>query len=223
MAVKVLQLVNSAFFGSARSVSSVLQAVRFLGLSSLRSLVLADALFEPLVDGDAALFEREQARSLLAAGYARRLAPDPPLCETAVTAALLHNVGRLVLIARLPEQYGAAVHAAADGTSMEESQRSRLGVTHAEISAYVLALWGLPAEVTEAVAPARHPLDDAEVLDAPAVVALAEALALEALGWSEPANAATEGEVLARLGVAETVGAMRAELALRRGGGEPPS
>jgi HD-like signal output (HDOD) protein/CheY-like chemotaxis protein len=210
MSAKVLQLVNSSFFGLSRRISSVEQAVRNLGLNTLRSLVLANVLFEELAGDNLEMLHSEQSHSLLAAQYARRFCLEPRQVEIAVTAALLHNVGRLALISRLPAEHRAnREYAEVHGVGTAEAERARLGVTHAEVGAYLLGLWGLPHDVTEAVGLHHLPLESRASLDPSAVVRLAELLAAEALGFVGHDDAVPE-EVLRRLGVAETVAVIRA-------------
>jgi HD-like signal output (HDOD) protein/CheY-like chemotaxis protein len=212
MSAKVLQLVNSAFFGLSRRIANVDEAVRNLGLNALRSLVRAQALFQELSRGEVALFRAEEARSLLAAQFAQRFALELPAHDVGVTAAMLHNVGRLALIARLPaEQRANADFARAHDSTVEEAERARLGVTHAEIGAYLLGLWGLPAEVIEAVGSHHAPLQARSTLDPGAVVHIAEVLSGEALGLGQHETTTLAEEALRRLGAADTVAAIRAE------------
>jgi HD-like signal output (HDOD) protein/CheY-like chemotaxis protein len=212
MAAKVLQLVNSSFFGLPRRVSSIDQAVRHLGLNTLRSLVLAHVLFDALTGGDVELLQVQQRRSLVAAQYARRFPLEARESEVAVTAALLHDVGHLALFSKLPDEYRANRQYAKDqGVSLDEAERARLGVTHAEIGAYLLGLWGLPGEVTDAIGAHHSPVESWTSLDASAVVHLAEALASEHLGVPEREEP-WPSEVLERLGAAETIAAIRADI-----------
>jgi HD-like signal output (HDOD) protein/CheY-like chemotaxis protein len=212
MSAKVLQLVNSAFFGLSRRVASVDEAVRNLGLNAIRRLVLTKALSQELAGGEVALFRAEEARSLLAARFARRFALERRARDVAVTAAMLHNVGRLALVARLPaEQRANGEYARAHHTTAEAAERARLGATHAQIGAYLLGLWGLPAEVIEAVGSHHLPLEGRSTLDPSAVVHVAEVLAAEALGSGEHEATPLPEEALERFGVARTVAAIRAE------------
>ncbi|HEY5375803.1 MAG TPA: response regulator [Polyangiaceae bacterium] len=215
MSAKVLQLVNSAFFGLPRQVSSIELAVSQLGMSAIRSLVLANALFQALAGNDFGLVQTEQARSLLAARFARRFPIQGRLADVAATAALLHNVGRLALITQLPDEHRANLeYARLNGTSCEEAERVRLGVSHDEIGAYLLGLWGLPPDVVEAVGTHLSALTEVgSVLTPGAVVYLAQLLAGPAL---QRAGADADGpptEILEGLGATEIMATLRAEIA----------
>ena len=212
MVTKLLQLANSSLFGLPRSVVSIEQAIKCLGLSAVRSLVGAHSLFAEPASADTARLQAAQQRSLMVAGYARRFCLEPQQAEVAATAALLHNVGELALLARMPEQDANEAYAREHGVSTADAESARLGVTSAELGAYLLALWGLPFEVVAAVGSQDAPLETWQALDAGAVVWLARGLATEALGaGAGPPRLADQ--VVARLGAAEMVARLRQEIA----------
>jgi HD-like signal output (HDOD) protein len=71
----------------------------------------------------------------------------------AVTAATLHDAGRLVLASSLADDYGVIIdRAIAERRPLVDVEQDALGSTHAEVGAYLLGLWGLPDQVTTAVA-----------------------------------------------------------------------
>ncbi|MDX3933468.1 MAG: HDOD domain-containing protein [Stenotrophomonas sp.] len=137
IAAKVLQLSNSAFFSSGRTISDLRTAVTRLGLSTLRDLVLASEVFSASTLSAA---ERNalQQRALLASRLAARLLPASS-AELGSTAALLADIGLL-----LPGVRNERTEPAAAGTD-----DGRPG--HAEAGAYLLGLWGLPMPIVEAV------------------------------------------------------------------------
>jgi HD-like signal output (HDOD) protein len=156
MSAKVLQLVNSAFFGLGRRVALTSEAVQYLGLDTLRALVLHAGAFEafaptrPIEGFDIAALQR---RSYLAARIARQLAPDVRTRDHAFTAALLHAVGLLVLARQDPYELAAAIaDAQRSATSLHEVEYAHQGSSHAELGAYVLGIWGLPEPLVDAVA-----------------------------------------------------------------------
>jgi HD-like signal output (HDOD) protein/CheY-like chemotaxis protein len=217
MAAKVLQLVNSAFFGLPRQIVSIEQATMHLGLSALHSLVVANALFEELTGGDIEQLGREQARSLLAAQYARRFVLEQRQAEVAGAAALLHNVGRLALMSQRPTEYRECCELGrAQGLSLERAQSTRLGVTDAAIGAYLLGLWGLPFEVVHAVGSQQAALETMTTLDAGAVVYLARALVTESSPTEPGEVVPLPDDLLSRLGVAHVIKDIRAQRAGRR-------
>ncbi len=164
MAVKVLQMVNSAYFGLGRRVTSVHQAVTFLGAETVRGLVLSAQVFAAVQQGPAASqLEALQQRSLLAARLARKMCVDGHLADEAFTATLVADIGQAILIGTQPTTRLAQLHALAQqrGVPEHDVEHEVLGVTHGAVGAYLLGSWGLPLTVIE-VAAFHHALAKAE-------------------------------------------------------------
>lgn len=137
MSVKVLQWVNSAYFGVPQRVGSIRQAVNYLGVELLKSLSLSTHAFAPLtVKPPLRLtLERLQERSTTVAVLARRfLGGEGTQADQAFSAGLLQDVGKLIL------------------TSTDSSELELREVSHAQVGAYLLGVWGLPTVIVEAVA-----------------------------------------------------------------------
>lgn len=173
MALKLLQLVNSAFFGRARKITSLSQAVSYLGLDVLRALALSAQVFGML--GGCSLqaygLEQLQERSMQTAYLARRFLAARGMAEEGFTAGLLQDVGRLVLAVGLKDRYREVIdQARQQQQSPREAEQEAFGVTHAEVGAYLMSLWGLPAELIEAIAFHHNPggvlHEQTELLDA---------------------------------------------------------
>ncbi len=160
MCAKVLQLANSAFFGHRQRISSPGEAAGTLGFNMIRSLSLAANLFRaddpvPLpgfrLD---ALWQHSLDVSILAHRIAKSIAPgDRNFHDEAQTAGLLHDVGTLVIARKLPSGY-LAVRELCSSKRIEvvDAEIEIFGASHAALGAYMLALWGLPDGVVEAVA-----------------------------------------------------------------------
>ena len=161
MAAKVLQLVNSAFFGLARKVTTLQTAVGYLGMETIKNLALASEAFRvfmphprvPLSECEA--IQRHAHR---AAAIAAVLPMEPAIRDATVVAALLHDVGSLVLGSALPDVFcNARTMAAERGCEVFEAEEELLGTSHAEIGAYLLGLWGLPNIAVEAIVHHHRP------------------------------------------------------------------
>jgi putative nucleotidyltransferase with HDIG domain len=160
MTAKILQLVNSAFFGLRRRVSNPTQAVSLLGLDTVKALVLSAHVFSQFQGASLGAVSQEelQRHSLLVATLAKRIARyetsnNKLLTDYAFTAGLLHDTGRLVLAANLPDDYDHALRLVEqNGISLLEAEQTVFDATHAEVGAYLLGIWGLPDQVVEAVA-----------------------------------------------------------------------
>ena len=210
MTAKVLQLVNSAFFGFSRSVGNPADAVAFLGVDAIAALALsisAFSLFRPLGARRFSI-EHLQAHSLAVASVAREIAKSQKnlrksLVDDAFTAGILHDLGKLMLFCHHPEKYERVLDMAEErkvwpGTA----ERELLGTTHAEIGGYLLWLWGLPDCVAEAVTfhhnPSACPADHFGALTA---VHVADALVRSASGGASAPAAELDTDYLTRIGV----------------------
>lgn len=152
MSLKVLQLANSAFFGMTRKITSITGAVTVLGLEVLKSLVLSAHVFSSFgsQSRDFSL-DKFQAYSLRIARIVRRFLPERS--DDAFVAGLLHDIGRMVIGLRLPKELVTInERAATSDQPIHKIEREVLGTTHGAVGAFLLALWGVPFSVVEAVA-----------------------------------------------------------------------
>lgn len=212
MCAKILQLVNSAFFGLARRTTNIEKAITHIGMNMVRNLVLSIETFRTFDFDDALMgfsVTSLQNHSFMVANMATRLLADRKPAEDAFTASILHDVGKLIFASRLPEHFARVLTATRTlGRSMHVIETDLVGVTHAEVGAYLLGLWGLPYAVVEAVAshhaPSRVPHREFDVVDAVYVANLLT---------EEQAQPLDDGELdmdhLAALGVADRLPSWR--------------
>jgi HD-like signal output (HDOD) protein/ActR/RegA family two-component response regulator len=178
ISAKVLQVCNSAFFRLPRRVASIQQGVSYLGLSTVRSMVLSAELFRPSKALSSALdLEQMQRHALSVAAIARSLAADNPWAEDAFLAGLLHDVGFLLLARQDPDGMQRALATAAAGMPLVQAEQQHMGINHGVAGAYLLGLWGLPYEIVETVAHHEEPaLVAHSCLDVLSAVSIAHAL-----------------------------------------------
>lgn len=158
---ELLKLINSSFFGLAREVTTIDRAIGMLGLDVLKALVLAGSVFTSAVRLPAGL----DAGALAGRGLAACLALErigrvehwePEQVSRLALAALLHDVGLLVLAACRPT--GWVGYCAADPElPARVRQQEELGCPVGRASAYLLGLWGFDGDVVAALA--DQPLD----------------------------------------------------------------
>jgi HD-like signal output (HDOD) protein len=186
LCAKLLQLVNSAFFGLPRRISSLGETVTYLGIVTIKNLALALETFSTAAGGsglsEAALLAL-QNHSLLTGQIARQIeAKDPKKAEEAFLAGVLHEVGWLVKVK--------------DPPPVKPVDRTLLG-------AYLLGLWGLPHPIMEAVAYHKEPRllahSTAELVD---IIYVADHLAYE-MGGSQTAEQKLDLAYLAGIGIDE--------------------
>jgi HD-like signal output (HDOD) protein len=182
MTVKILQIVNSAFFGLRRRISDSNEAVEFLGLDTISSLTLGLGIISQLESTElstvllARLWEHSISVGILAHKIA--LSENPAVAVDAFTAGLLHDIGEVVLAINLPKQFFEAQKLVEEqNISRADSEKAVFETTHAEVGAYLIGLWGLPTQVVEAVAFHHTPCESgSETFSALTAVHIANAL-----------------------------------------------
>ncbi len=168
LTAKVLQLVNSAFFCRAQPINNPVEAAVYLGLNTIQSLVLSTEIFSQadLRTCKSFSFEALARHSWLTGVLARNVAQlerqEVKIHEQCFLAGLLHDVGQLILASGLPGEYAEVIAQAKNQSRpLWQVEQEFFGATHADVGAYLLALWGLSNPITEAVAlhhqPARCP------------------------------------------------------------------
>ncbi|HKQ71174.1 MAG TPA: response regulator, partial [Polyangiaceae bacterium] len=183
---KLLQVVNSSFFGLRKRVASVQQALAYLGVNTVKRLLLSVETFGA-VDGafpssSPVSIELLQQHAFGVATIASQMFHEKDKAEDAFMAGMLHDVGVLVLASQSPEHLVNALSVAnAENRPVHLVEKATVGYDHADVGAYLLGLWGLPFPIIEAVAhhhaPSRIAHSQFEIVDA---VHVAETLCDEA-------------------------------------------
>lgn len=155
----ILKLVNTPFFGLSRRVDDMQQAVSILGVNLIRGLVLSTRVFTILDSKSYPGFDVEKlwghcmdvARCIRA--VKRFSNAGMRATENAFLAGLLHDIGKVVLAAGCPDVY---IHVLQNSQTknipLAVAEERLLGVTHAEVGAYLLGLWGFSEPIVSAIA-----------------------------------------------------------------------
>ena len=154
MAAKVLQLVNSPFFGLRSEIRDLRQAVAYLGIETLRDFALAGAVFRAftpsslLPDG---WLESFNAHALAVADASAHLVRTSlAQCEASM-AGMLHGIGELVVAERSPNKLLAIGVEVAAGASPDDAETRHIGTTYPIIGGYLLSEFGMGYPIVEAV------------------------------------------------------------------------
>lgn len=164
MTAKLLKLVNSAFFGLRRQISSPIEAVSFLGVDTIKALVLGANAFGCFEEAPGAKQHVEQVwnHSVLIARWCKQIArhEERPRAEVeeCFISGLLHDVGKLALSVNSASLYLQALKLAkAENIPDYVAEEKVFGADHADIGGALLSLWGLPARVVDAISFHHHP------------------------------------------------------------------
>jgi HD-like signal output (HDOD) protein len=191
MTAQVLKLTNSAFFGLSRQFSSATEAVAYLGLDTIKSLILSIHAFSQFGKAETGALKMEAlwSHSMQVASSAKRISKlegqEPKAIEEAFTAGLLHDIGKLVLAVNLPSEYTEAVRLADSGLELPLAEHQVFGANHADVGGYLIGLWGLPVPVVEAVALHHAPCRATQPTFSP----LTSVHAANVLEWERPNSA----------------------------------
>lgn len=188
-ASKLLQLVNSSFFGVARRVTRIDEAVAYLGVTRVRDVVLAIEATSAFQSSTPALARFAQGVSDhgFSVALVARQQVKARHAHDAFMAGVLHDIGRLIFATHLPAVYDRIEQRRLAGEPLCELERQRFGTTHAEIGAYLLRLWGLPLTLIDAVA-RHHDAEPPDAADNPVTAALTAAVAQVESGGVAPVS-----------------------------------
>ncbi len=154
MTARILKISNSTFYGRSKEVGSLKEAVILLGFKTLRSMVLA-ASTRSLYDGSdtrisEALWEHSLATALAGRIIARSV--KHPYVEEAFICGLMHDIGKLVLIQKIPAQYGRLIEIVErDQAVFIELEDQMLGFNHTDVGILLLHKWSFPQLLSETV------------------------------------------------------------------------
>jgi HD-like signal output (HDOD) protein len=156
---KVLQIVNSALYNLSTPTQNIAHAVSLLGIATVSSLVFSLGVYETFKGSsvDASFFEELNQHSIQCANLVSRILyhknASRVLIDRAMLCCFAHDLGKIVLSKYAPDHWAAIVSDLKNTTQTDaEIERSILDVSHAEIAAYLLAVWGFSNDQVAAVA-----------------------------------------------------------------------
>ena len=164
IATRVLKTVNSSFYGLTRRVGSIRQALAYLGMETVKGLVLGFSLARTFKADEDVVFDFDDfwRRSILAASAARAIAGivrkgDP---DEAFVAALVRDLGMIALWRYFDDRYLQLLDLAdGDHATLPGLERRHFEVDHAEIGAGMLEGWKFPSEIVDVVLLHHHDVD----------------------------------------------------------------
>ena len=150
LSAKVIRLVNSAFYGFYGRVSTVSSALVLLGVNVVKSLAISSSIFEIMEKNVVGLWEHSMGVAVAASVIAKQLKLKDP--DEVSTAALLHDIGKVIIKIKLEEDYEKLVALIEEkDLMMIEAERELLESDHAEIGAWLAQTWHLPQNLIEPI------------------------------------------------------------------------
>lgn len=201
LSAKILKVINSPMFSLAREVTTVRQAVMWLGVQSVRTLALSFSLVKGLKSDKKSGFDHERywKRSIISAVAAGELAKhmECEAWEEAFLGALLQDIGMLTMKAALRKDYDE-LYARSDGDHLTliDMETEAWGADHSVAGAWLATKWNLPEVLRKAMAHNHDEWVTADEVEDAEVRKVVQAVALS--GWladiwvHEDTNRATE-------------------------------
>lgn len=184
---KLLKVANSSYYGGQR-IPTLGRAISFLGLSSVRSVVISIAM-QQMVSGKAmcpSLNKIEFWRHTFATATASRIIGKlklPGKAEELYCAGMMHEIGLLAMDKFVPKELHAAIVGAKNtGVNVLEIERSLLGFDHTDVGTVLAENWGLSGVIQEAISFWRNPTMAKEHVDTTQIVGFSKSMA-ESLGY----------------------------------------
>lgn len=158
MTVKVLKLVNSAYYGLSKPIKSINHAVVYVGFNTIKNLSLTIAAIGMLPKKNEIRFDMNEflMHSLGVAGVSKILANKLGIRDKDTpdyyVAGLLHDFGKVVLTQFKPQEFRQALDMAADGNMpLFEAEQEIFGIDHAEIGGLLAESWKLPEALVDCI------------------------------------------------------------------------
>jgi len=163
MTARILKIANSAMYSCSRKIKTLTEAIVMLGFNSIRSLVVTSAarnLYNTR-KSRSGLKERLLWEHSIGAGFACRLMAQkhaPALTEEAFLAGLMHDIGKLVLNIRIPEQFDEIVQVVYnENRSFHMTELEHFGFSHAEVGALLVNKWKLSPVLEDVIRNHHNP------------------------------------------------------------------
>ncbi|MGJ0515591.1 MAG: HDOD domain-containing protein [Methylomicrobium sp.] len=160
LTVKILKVINSAFYGLSHKINTVQRAVVHLGLNTVKNLAMSVAAIGMLKNSNKADFNPTAflLHALTTAAISRKLAEraglSPQECSDCFVAGLLHDFGKIVFAEFMPERFKLALAKSKENNvPLHLTEHEFIGINHADAGTLLAEKWGLSELLIEAI---RH-------------------------------------------------------------------
>jgi HD-like signal output (HDOD) protein len=194
LSIKLLKIVNSAFFGFPSKISSIDKAINLIGTKELQSIVLSTVVVDSFSDLPSDLISMHDfwAKSLrcalIAKGIDKLLGKE--FSESIFICGILHNIGQLIFFRRIPElatEVNLLLHAQEDPTDLDEINFEEIiiGFDHYQTGAALTKLWKLPDIITKSIQLHAFPDNTEEFYKIASIIRLADSYSKMDLTFSD--------------------------------------
>ena len=190
IAASILRQANSAYYGYARRISTLTDAIVILGFQTIHGLAVAAAVAPMLkkpVEGynidQEGLWKHSMLTGMIALRLSKRL--RKPFADTAFTSGLLHDIGKLVLSVYIQQVGGVLLEQINQQTmSYSELEEKIIGFDHSAVGGIICQRWNLPQEIIEPVTYHHKPAQSTQFAELTSIIHIANSLA-QTLGFGD--------------------------------------
>jgi len=160
MVARILHIAHSSFYNIPSGVTNLLQAINFLGVNIVKTLVLYVKVFSlrDVSPETRSVLKEIKTHSIHVAKFSKAMMEketnDKKMIELAYISGLIHDVGKIVLLQLNDKQKHSSYAQNIHSSNSHEMEQKLFGVSHISVGSYILRLWGFQDEIIEAVA--RH-------------------------------------------------------------------
>jgi len=165
ISAKVLQLVNSAFFGLRQRVDDLQRALTYLGTETLKGIIITADVFGKFTPEQIQrfaireMYDHSFRVGISASKIVTATTKDRKLADSSTMAGMIHDIGKLLFIMNRPEEYGEVIQSLEGNPKpLYTLEKERFGMSHAELGAYLMGVWGLPETIVQAIGAHHNPL-----------------------------------------------------------------
>lgn len=187
LALKIMRIANSAFFGSLIKISSLEQAMAKLGMNEVRSIVLAVSVYDFFSNSDSGAFDRKRfwKHGIVCSQAAKHLGSlfrtDN---DTLFISGLVHDMGKAVMDEYFHDEFLSIInYIELKRCTFSEAEKTVIGVTHSHIAAKLLSQWKFPDNIVQQILHHHEPWKDENYGKGSIILFLAD-LITKAAGYS---------------------------------------
>jgi putative nucleotidyltransferase with HDIG domain len=182
LSIRLLKIVNSAFFGHPAQIASIERAITIIGVQALQNLVLATVVIDKFTSMPGGLLSMDDfwGQSLRCALISKELCiyrNNKGDLDSMFICGLLHDIGQLVFYRRIPElarQIGLLVESS--GINEIQAENNILGFNHYQTGVELARIWRLPEIIIETISQHNHPEYTGVYADAASIIRTANYL-----------------------------------------------
>ena len=151
LSAKILRVVNSVFYGFPGRISSLRHALIILGFDAVKGLILSTSVFDAMLAGGFyGLWEHSMGCAVTAGVIARKIRDPNP--EEISIAALLHDIGKVIIKTELPEESSHIDETVKEKQiSTYDAEREILGFDHTTVGKWLCQGWNLPDKLSDPI------------------------------------------------------------------------